>query len=402
MVRSETNESPVLRFAIAGLGAAGCMMIPALVKHPNVEIVAAADLDPDPLEKFQQDFGAETHLSVEDLCKNPNVDVVYIATPTQLHTEHALMALEGGKHVIIEKPMALTLEDSQAMVTAAERTGMQLVVGHSHSFETPIRRIREIVRSGELGGLRMIHNWYFTDWLYRPRNAEELDTSLGGGVTFRQGSHQFDIIRMIGGGLLRSVRAMTGVWDEQRPTQGGHVAYLEFEDGTPATAVYSGYDRFHTSELTFGVGEQGQPANTSVYARSRKALRDVGDAAAESALKRSTVRYGGSRRRPAPPEAPNPPFYGLTIVSCERGDIRQSSDGLLVYGEEERREIPLPTSESGRDALVAELYDAVTAGTAPAHNGRWGMANLEVCLAVLQSARERQEVFLSHQVATLD
>ena len=401
MAGSQTQESPVLRFAIAGLGAAGCMMIPALEKHPRVEIAAAADLDPEPLDKFRRDYEVETHLSVAELAKSPNVDAVYIATPTQLHTEHVLTVLEGGKHVIIEKPMALTLDDAEAMITAAQRHGRQLVVGHSHSVETPIQRIRDIVRGGELGELRMIHNWYFTDWLYRPRNAEELNTDLGGGVTFRQGSHQFDIIRMIGGGLVRSVRAMTGAWDESRPTQGGHVAYLEFENGTPATAVYSGYDRFHTSELTFGVGEQGGPADTSVYARSRKALREVGDSAAESALKRSTVRYGGARSRATGP-TPNPPFYGLTIASCERGDIRQSADGLLVYGEDDRREIPLPTQQNGRDALVAELYAAVVDGTPPAHSGRWGMANLEVCLAVLQSARERREIYLTHQVAAPD
>ena len=378
------------------------MMIPALIKHPHVTIAGAADLDGDSLDQFQQDFQAEVHLSVEELCKSPNIEAVYIATPTPLHPEHALIAMERGKHVVLEKPMALTLEDAETMIAAAERNGVHLVVGHSHSFETPIRRIRGIVRSGELGRIRMIHNWYFTDWMYRPRRTEELDTSLGGGITFRQGSHQFDILRMIGGGLVRSVRAMTGAWDDSRPTEGSHVAYLEFEDGTPATAVYNGYDRFHTAELTFGVGEQGQLADSSVYARSRKRLRALSSAEEEAALKRSAARYGGTRGRPATEPHPHPPFYGLTITSCEKGDIRQSADGLLVYGEEERREVPLPTGETWRDAVVAEMYAAVAQGVAPAHDGRWGKANLEVCLAVLQSARERREVFLSHQVPTRD
>lgn len=402
MLERQTSDLPVLRFAIAGLGAAGCMMIPAVVKHPGLKMAAAADLDPEPLEKFRQDFQAETFLSVEDLCSSPNVDAVYIATPTQLHAQHVLTALDRGKHVIIEKPMALTLNDAESMITAAQRNGVHLVVGHSHSFETPIRRIREIVRSGELGRLRMIHNWYFTDWIYRPRNREELDTSLGGGVTFRQGSHQFDIIRIVGGGMLRSVRAMTGRWDASRPTEGSHVVYLEFEDGTPATAVYSGYDRFRTAELTYSVGEQGQLVNLSAYAAGRKAQRTIGDAAAESAFKRSTVRYGGARRRESGPPNPHPPFYGMTVASCEKGDIRQSADGLLIYGEDEIQEIPLPTDRSGRDAVVAELYDAVAKDIPPVHGGRWGKANLEVCLSVLESARERREVILSHQVATPD
>jgi phthalate 4,5-cis-dihydrodiol dehydrogenase len=391
-----------LRFAIAGLGTAGCMMLPALLKHPDIEIRAAADVAPEPLEQFQRDFQADVYRSVADLCQSPHVDAIYIATPTHLHTEHAVMALEQRKHVVLEKPMALTLDDAELMIQTAARTGAHLVVGHSHSFERPIRQMREIVRSGELGRLRMMHNWYFTDWMYRPRNPGELSTELGGGVTFRQGSHQFDLLRLIGGGLVRSVRAMTGIWDAHRPTEGSHVVYLEFEDGTPATAVYSGYDRFHTTELTFGVGEQGQRVHTTAYGRARSALQATGSAEAETALKRASSQYGGTRSRPPTEPAPHPPFYGLTLVSCEKGDIRQSADGLTIYAAEEKREIPLPTDETGRDAVVRELYEAIIHNRQPLHNGRWGKANLEVCLAVVDSARARQEIHLSHQVPTLD
>jgi len=402
MAEAQAQGTPRLRLAIAGLGTAGCMMLPAVHKHPHLQLTAAADVDADPIEHFQRDFQVEIHRHIADLCRSPNVDAIYIATPTHLHTEHALMALELGKHVVLEKPMALTLDDAEAIIQAAERHGVQLVVGHSHSFERPIRAIREIVRSGELGRLRMLHNWYFTDWMYRPRHAGELDTQLGGGVTFRQGSHQFDIIRMIGGGLVRSVRAMTGVWDAQRSTEGSHVVYLEFEDGTPATAVYSGYDRFHTTELTFGVGEQGQLADSSSYGRARQALRALQGADAEASLKRASAQYGGTRSRQVPGLTPHPPFYGMTLASCEHGDIRQSADGLLIYGEHDRRIMPLATDETGRDAVVSELYDAVVHQHPPVHSGRWGKANLEVCLAVLESARQRQEIFLSHQIAPQD
>ncbi len=402
MAEATAQGLPVLRFAIAGLGTAGCMMLPAVHKHPQVQLTAAADAASEPLEAFQRDFQVEIHRSVADLCQSPNVDAIYIATPTHLHTEHAVMALEQGKHVVLEKPMALTLDDAERMIQTAERCGAQLVVGHSHSFERPIRAMREIVRSGELGRLRMLHNWYYTDWMYRPRNAGELDTELGGGVTFRQGSHQFDIIRMIGGGMVRSVRAMTGVWDEQRPTEGSHVVYLEFEDGTPATAVYSGYDRFHTAELTFGVGEQGQLADLSAYGRARQALRALEGEGSEAALKRASAQYGGARSRQTPGPAPHPPFYGLTLASCEHGDIRQSADGLFIYGEHDKREMPLDTDETGRDAVVCELYNAVVHHRPPLHSGRWGKANLEVCLAALESARERQEIRLLHQIAVPD
>jgi phthalate 4,5-cis-dihydrodiol dehydrogenase len=171
------------------------MMLPALARHPHARITAAADTDPEALERFGHDFQAETHASVEALCKSPRVDAIYIATPTQYHVEHAVTALEHRKHVVIEKPMALTLDDADLIIEAAERHGVQLVVAHSHSFEPPIRKIREIVRSGALGKLHMLHNWYLSDWLYRPRNAEELDTRLGGGVTFSPTSSELSLWR---------------------------------------------------------------------------------------------------------------------------------------------------------------------------------------------------------------
>ena len=92
------------------------------------------------------------------------------------------------------------------------------------------------------------------------------------------------------------------------------------------------------------------------------------------------------------------PFFGLTLVSCEKGDIRQTPDGLHIYGETEQREIALPAGSRGREAEVEELYDAVVKSRPVFHGGRWGAATLEVCLAMLESAKERKEIFLSHQV----
>src|SRR5438093_6161081 len=270
-------------------------MLPAFVQQADMQRTAAADIDPGQLEKFHSEFYAETYQRAEDLCAHPQVDVVYIATPNQSHTAHALLALEQGKHVLVEKPMTLTLEDADVMIAAAARHGVQLLVNVKHSFDPYIVKIREIVQRGELGQLRMLHYWYFSDWLYRPRTAEELNPSLGGGVTWRQGPHQFDIVRTIAGGMVRSVRALTGLWDPRRPVVGCHAAYLDFEDGTAATAIYSGYDHFHSRELTFGVGEARPAAESSAHAQARRTLRQLTSGDAETALKRAQW-YGGARR----------------------------------------------------------------------------------------------------------
>jgi phthalate 4,5-cis-dihydrodiol dehydrogenase len=401
-VREEAKESATLHVGIVGLGGGASDMIPAFVQHPHIELSAAADVDKGQLDKFHSEFQAETYLSVEELCENPLVDLVYIATPNQFHTEHALIALQQGKHVLVEKPMTLTLADADVMIEAADHHGVQLGVNVKHSFDPHIRKIREIVQSQELGRLRMLHYWYFADWLYRPRTAEELNPSLGGGVTWRQGPHQFDILRTIAGGLVRSVRAMTGMWDASRPVIGCHAAYLEFEDGTAATAVYSGYDHFNSRDMTFGVGEARQAAASSAHAQARRTLRRLESGEAETALKRAQ-RYGGtSRAGRAPRRSASWILGGPLIVSFEKGDVRLTPGGLTIYGDEDIWEIPISTEADGRHGIVNQMYDSVINGRRPTADGAWGKATLEVLLAVIESARQRREVFLTHQMPLTD
>ena len=391
-----------MNVGIVGLGGGASDMMPAFVQHPHIHLTAAADIDPGQLETFHGEFHGETYLRVEELCASPNVDVVYIATPNQFHTAHALCALEQGKHVLVEKPMTLTLADADVMIEAARRHGRQLLVNVKHSFDPSIRKIREMVESGELGRLRMLHYWYFSDWLYRPRTAEELNPSLGGGVTWRQGPHQFDILRTIAGGVVRSVRAMTGMWDASRPVVGCHAAYLEFEDGTAATAVYSGYDHFSSRELTFGVGAARPAAESSAYAQARRRLRQLSSGEAETALKRAQ-RYGGASRTgraagAAPRRSAGWVLGGPLIVTFDRGDVRLTPGGLQVYSDEETWDIPISTETDGRHGIVSQMYEAIVHGRRPLADGQWGKATVEVLLAVLESARERREVFLAHQV----
>src|SRR5215813_6487101 len=391
-----------LRLGIVGLGGGASDMIPAFVQHPHITLTAAADIDPGQLEKFRSEFDAETYQSAQALCASPNVDVVYIATPNQYHTAHALLALEQGKHVLVEKPMTLTLDDADVMIAAAARQGVQLLVNVKHSFDPYIVKIREIVQSGELGQLRMLHYWYFSDWLYRPRTAEELNPSLGGGVTWRQGPHQFDILRTIAGGLVRSVRAMTGMWDASRPVVGCHAAYLDFEDGTAATAIYSDYDHFNSRELTFGVGTARSAAESSAYAQARRTLWQLGGGEAETALKRAQ-RYGGRRRAAgaAPRRSAGWVLGGPLIVTFDKGDVRLTPSGLRIYSDEDTWEVPIGSEADGRHGIVNHLYEAVVHGRRPFADGRWGKATVEVLLAVLASARERRELFLAHQVPLL-
>ncbi len=399
-------NGPVLNLGIIGLGGGASQMLPAFARHSRVRVTAAADIDQDQLDKFLTQYEGETFLSAEAICRSPSIDVVYIATPNQFHSEHALIALENKKHVYMEKPMTLTLEEADVMIQAAERNGMQLAVNVKHSFEPRIRKIREMVVSEELGKLRMLNYWYFNDWLYSPRTAEELTPELGGGVPWRQGPHQFDILRTIAGGLVRTVRATTGVWDETRPVPGCYSSFLEFENGVVATAVYSGYDHFNSRELTYRVDEGDAWPDPPVHAKARTALREAGSKEAEMAMKRDR-RFGGSGRDPAgaaPGQRRPTPWIlgGPLVASFDKGDVRLTPNGLMVYGEEEKWEIPLPSLPDGRDGIIDEVYQSVVNGRRPSNDGHWGKATLEVVLALFQSGKERREIQMSRQVPTQD
>ena len=390
--------SDILRLGMAGLGVASTQILPPIAKLPFIKITAAADRRADAVAKFREQYKAEGYTSVEELCASPNVDAVYIATPNSLHAEHAIIAAQHKKHIIVEKPMAMNLAECDAMNEAADKYGVRLLCGHTHSFDPPIRKIREIVKSGELGRLCMINTWNYNEFMYRPRMKHEL--AMTRGVVLNQGPHHVDVVRLIGGGMVRSVRAMTGIWDPAREWEGSYTCYLEFADGTPATLVYSGYGFFDTAELFDWVGEGGQHRPPETNLNVRKSLREVHTAEEEEQLKEG-MRFGGKREGEYShvwSGARKQPFFGHTVVSCQKGDIRQTPDGLKIYGESEQREIALPAGSRGREAEVEELYYAVVKGRPVFHGGRWGAATLEVCLAMLESAKQRKEIMLAHQV----
>ncbi len=368
-----------------------------MARLSHIKIAAAVDVRKEALGRFREEYGGETFDTVEEMCRSDKVDFVYIATPNELHAEHVITAAKHGKHAIVEKPMALSIEQCEAMNEAAEKYGTKLLCGHTHSFDPPIRKIREIVKNGELGKLCMINTWNYNEFMYRPRMKHELATSHG--VVLNQGPHQMDVVRLIGGGMVRSVRATTGIWDSSRPHEGSYVVYLEFEDGVPATLVYSGYGFFDTAELFWWVGEGGMHRAPETNLNVRKSLKAISDPDKEESLKEQ-MRYGGQRQGEFSHRSQGErkqPFFGFTLVTCQRGDIRQSPDGLIIYGDEEKREITLPSGRFGREAEIEELYHAVVKDQPVFHDGRWGEATLEVCLAILESAKQRREISMSHQ-----
>jgi phthalate 4,5-cis-dihydrodiol dehydrogenase len=305
-----------------------------------------------------------------------------------------MLAAQSGKHLLIEKPMALTLEECAKIIDAAGRAGVQVVVGHSHSFDAPVMRLRALVESGEFGRVRMINAINYTDYLYRPRRPEELDTMQGGGAVFNQAAHQVDIVRLIGGGQVSSVRAVTGSWDKARPTEGAYAALIMFENGTFASLTYNGYGHFDSDEFQGWVGEIGQ-LKKPYPGRIRRCF----DSAQEEVAFKNAHNYGGSDFKKPSTDGAAHQHFGTLLVSCEHADLRALPNGIMIYQNGSARLDALPPPNVSRVEVIDELYAAVAKGIEPVHNGVWAMATVEVLLAILRSAREGIEVRLGHQVA---
>ncbi|HEY2990210.1 MAG TPA: Gfo/Idh/MocA family oxidoreductase [Candidatus Binatia bacterium] len=396
--------SEVLRLGFAGLGMAAGRLIPEISQLPYIRLTAAADLRAHALERFQQEFKAEVYESVEAMCESPNVDAVYVATPHEFHARHTIAALKKRKHVIVEKPMAVSMEEAEAMNAAAEENGVKLMSGHTHSFDPPIRKMREIIAGGALGRLLMISTAYYKDHIYRP--FPDHDIRMSRGVVLNQGPHQVDIVRLLAGGIVKSVRATAQIGNPSRPGEGHYACYLEFADGVAASLVYSGYAFFDSGELTWGIGEGGEKKDPERHVKARKFFKSLGSEPERTQRLEARLeewRYGGAKPGAwavgdSGERKQHQPFFGLTVATCEKGDIRQSPDGLFIYDDEGKREMTLAKGADAREAELKEFYEGIVDDRPIFHDGRWGQATLEVCLAILQSAAERREITLSHQV----
>jgi phthalate 4,5-cis-dihydrodiol dehydrogenase len=402
------DHGHVVRVGLIGLGGAGASMTSRFARHPGYRVVAAADVDRELLERFQQDFpDAATSTSAEALCERADVDLVYIGTPNRFHSEHARLASTNRKHVLIEKPMTITLADADEMIDTAERNGVLLGVNVKHSFEPRVQKLSEWARSGECGQLRMLNHWRYADWLYRPRTPEELTPEWGGGLVWRQGPHQFDIFRTIGGGLVRSIHGNVGVWDPARRVAGAYTAYVEFDSGAVGTAVYSGYDHYESTEMVLGPID----APDAEFSEARREFRSHGASVEWETSAARAERYGGTRQASAGGPAARRArargasasggwiLHGPLIASFDHADVKLSAAGLVVFDDNGRREVPMNGSGDGIAGRLDTFYAAIAEDKPLPADGRWGKATLEILLALEESSRTRGDVHLKHQVA---
>jgi len=189
-----------IRAAVIGLGI-GRHHIQAFQHVPGVEVVAIADTDEKALDRARSDFSIPfATTEYQRVLERDDVDIVSICTPDRFHAEQALAALDAGKHVLCEKPLALTLEDASQIVRKAARTGLKFMVGHNYRFVPQFVELKQLAASGAVGDLfygegSYVQDLYFMEGLNPDywRLKDPQDFYLGGAV------HNVDLLRWVVG-----------------------------------------------------------------------------------------------------------------------------------------------------------------------------------------------------------
>ncbi len=180
-----------LNVGIIGLGAIGQKHCSALVKIERANICAVADVNQKVLESTAAQYKAAPYADVKEMLAHPGLDAVIVATPDQLHRDACVWAAESGKHILVEKPIATTVEDAAAMIHAADTARVKLMVGFSLRFSLHYMHVKKVVSDGTLGDLVSI----YARRLNVISQAERLKGRVG--VMMFLGTHDFDAMRWI-------------------------------------------------------------------------------------------------------------------------------------------------------------------------------------------------------------
>ena len=205
---------------------------------PICELIAVSRANPQLVESFAHEFGAQRAYSEwRALLSDRDIDAIYVATPVYLHAEQTIAAAEAGKHVLCEKPMALSVAECDRMIAACRANNVKLGVAYYRHFYPIVRRVKELVDSGELGVPIVVQvnafEWFDPEasnprsWLIDPAIS-------GGGPMFDFGCHRIEVMLDVFG-PVRDVKAMLSNTLFDREVEDFATALFQFERGMCGT-----------------------------------------------------------------------------------------------------------------------------------------------------------------------
>ena len=228
-------------------------VIPGIQKADRCEVAAIASRDPEQARRVADRLGIErAHGSYQALLADPDVDAVYIPLPNHLHAEWTVAAARAGKHILCEKPLAMTAAEAEEMVRVCQTEGVQLMEAFMYRLHPSWIAVRELIASGRIGRLTAVQSWfsYFNDDPSNIRNIRE----FGGGALYDIGCYSVNLSRMLFDGEPTRVAASV----TRDPVSGVDVltsAILEFEAGV---ATFTCSTRTETDQQVHVYGTDGR------------------------------------------------------------------------------------------------------------------------------------------------
>ncbi len=339
-----------------GCGAISQTHAQALSQLEGVQITAASSRTPEKAAQFCQRWGGEPVASAEALVKRPDVDVVVIGTPSGLHADQGLLAARAGKHVVVEKPIDVSLEKADALIAGCRKAGVVLAVISQFRYLDAVRKAREAIAAGRFGALTLgsaYIKWYRPQSYYASaawRGTFKLD---GGGCLINQGIHAIDQLLYLYGPVTH-VQGFTATLAHTIEVEDVGVAALKFKHGgfghvVGTTAAYP-----------------GQAARLELHGSRGSVILDLG---------------GQIKLWEFSDEKGDPGTFGRTARETDGSavGVEGASDPKAISVENHRRQF-------------ADIVEAIRTNREPGVSGEEGRKALALILAIYASARQGQEV----------
>ena len=339
------------------VGAVHANALAELAKSSQGHLAGVMDIDSAKAQAFGRQWEVPATASLDEALSWPTVQIVHVCTPSGLHAQIGIQAAQAGKHILVEKPIDVTLEATDRLIQACREAGVTLGVVSQHRFDPGFRQLQTAVRQGVLGRLVLSEarvKWYRSQEYYDSaawRGTRELD---GGGALINQAIHYVDLLLTLCGPVER-VKAYTATTAHQLGVEDIAAAVLRFRNGAvgtilASTAVFPGLaERLEISGCDgSAIIEDGE----LIYLASREVLGDVGS--------HGKPWHGNSITRVAHEASPHAPPYG------------------------------------GRHTdQIADFINAVVQGRSLVVTASDGRADLALILAIYRSAATHGEVILN-------
>lgn len=322
-----------------------------IAPSPEAELAAVMDVNEKLARKAGEEFGGRVYTSEDDIMKDADVEAVYIATPAHLHRDQAVKAAEAGKHVLCEKPMAITVKDCESMIEACRKNNVRLGVGFMMRFHSYHRKASEMIQEGKLGRMTFVRG-QLSCWYPDMEGAWRQDPAKGGGGSLvDMGNHSIDVLE----GILRSkvaeVSCFAGTLVHKYPVEDTAIVSLKFENGVLGVV-----------DSCFSVPDASSKNRLELYGSGGSILAEGTLGQAPDGDMRAFLEAAGG---------------------YDAGQVREiSADG------EEIKPEPVNTYR----AEIEEMCRAITEGRDPEISGGDGLWSQKVMLACYESAKTGRAV----------